>query len=644
MIRRLVLAGVLALGCQRTPTVSNAAAPSTAELPAPEPRDYEQLARDLYKDEPDYERRWPIEFRVRVLEGLMQDLQRAALDLGGQMGAPLFAPRVEQTWVGPAEETALVEGVRETKYRTLAPRAASADDMGKAWRDWISAFQYLERATFKLKDGALTDDGGYRSQVAVELAGRERAGGFRRDAGLAELSFAKVDGFWRITSFAFTELRMQRAAAKLFDEVTDGWLAGVAAPTRAFLRDHSASDELHRALLEAKSMPEALDHLLPLAMDAHPGVAVVDVNGDHFDDLFVWDADGDSVLLENQAGHGFADRTDHYGLRFHQVSAAAFGDLDNDGQLDVVVGRWFGRSELAFGAGGRFYPASASRFAPLPANVATVSLADIDGDGRLDIYFGTAAHDFHPHLALLLDGGDAARARLDPGELAQLDEALPAARAARAAGKLDINVYQFGPRNVVLLNRGGGRFVDGTRALGLELYRNTLQASFADVDGDGKLDLYVANDFAPANLYLQRDGKFVDVSAQSGVDQVFFGMGASFGDFDNDGDLDLYATAMQSTAGNRIMRDAHNFSPEHDLGARQARHEAARGNTLFRNDGGGRFTDLTAQPAFAVARSAQWSYSSQFIDVDGDGFLDVFAPNGFFTSSVSPDDPYVRDL
>src|SRR5262249_51935885 len=155
-----------------------------------------------------------------------------------------------------------------------------------------------------------------------------------------------------------------------------------------------------------------------------------------------------------------------------------------------------------------------------------------------------------------------ALAHLDPGERKLLDDALPAAKAAIAAGKFDANIYQFGPRNVVMLNKGDGVFVDGTDALGLTLYRNTLQASFGDLDGDGHPDLYVGNDFGPANLYLWRNGKYVDVSANAGADQIFFGMGASLADFDNDGDLDIYATAMQSTAGNRIMADAKNFSPE----------------------------------------------------------------------------------
>jgi FG-GAP-like repeat len=640
----LVLAAACSSHSAPEPDKTPPPAHKVSALPTPAARDYEGLVRKLYADEPDYEKRWPVEFKVRVIEGLLQDLAGAAFDLGDQMGTPYFADHVEFGWATPGPEQPLIDGIVVTPFTPTPPRARTAIEIRDELRQLVGAFQFVDRAVFKPKDAHELGDGSFEATVAIDLSGRERAGTWRHDSGVAQVRFAKLGARWQITRFEVTAYETQRAAELAFADVTDAWLVGVPPAIQALLRKRSGSDELHAMLLDDKhTPPPALDHLLPLAMDVHPGVVVVDIDGDGFDDLFVWDVRGPSVLLHNDGGHGFSDRTEQYGLALEGVSAAAFADLDGDGSLDLVVGRWFGHSEIRFGSGGRFWPGSSGRF-ELPSQVASISLADFDGDGRLDIYFATAAHDFQEHLTALMNNNQAVLSHLDPGERKLLDEALPTARAALAAGKFDANIFQFGPRNVAMLNRGDGLFVDATEQLGLTLYRNSLEAAFGDLDGDGHPDLYVGNDFAPANLYLWRAGRYVDISAQAGADQIFFGMGASLADFDNDGDLDLFATGMQSTAGNRIMADPKNFSAEHDDAARLERKQAARGNTLLRNDGAGKFTDLTATSAFAAARNGSWAYSAQFIDVDGDGFLDVFSPNGFFTSSLSPDDPFVRDL
>jgi hypothetical protein len=648
----VVLAG--AIGCRGDGAPRSGGAAKRIAIPPP-PRDYEAIARALYAGEPGYEKRWPVEFRVRVIEGLVQDLQRALADLAVP-AAPFFADRVEWFWPEPAVSSDGNDGWRERPggVRERDTRAQSAPDLvdrarlEAAWSAVLAPYAWLERVTLKPKGAALDGDDGLRATVAIELAGRAADGGWRRDAGAAEVLFRRGPAGWRIARWHTTAMRTQRAAEKLFDDVTDAWLADVSPSVRARLQTRSVSDERHRAMLDGKLEGATVAHLQPLAMDAHPGVVALDVNGDHWDDLFVWDVEGAAMLLVNDGGRGFREAAAEYGLDVSDVSAAAFADLDGDGALDAVIGRWAAPSEIRWGRAGRFWPGAAGRYGRLPSQVASVSVADVDGDGRLDLFFATAAHDFHPKLVGLLEGGDAAIADLPPDEQAALRAALPAARAASAAGRFDVNVDQMGPANALLLNGGGGRFDDVTAAAGLAIYRNTLQGAFGDADGDGRPDLFLANDFAPAAFFVNRSTpgrpRFEDGTRAADADRIYFGMGASWGDVDGDGDLDLYVSAMQSSAGARIMADERNFAAEHGDEARRARKEAARGSTLLRNEGGGRFVDATAEAAYAPARAAQWAYGGQMIDIDGDGWRDLFAPNGFFTSSLSPDDPFVRDL
>jgi hypothetical protein len=125
---------------------------------------------------------------------------------------------------------------------------------------------------------------------------------------------------------------------------------------------------------------------------------------------------------------------------------------------------------------------------------------------------------------------------------------------------------------------------------------------FLDFDGDGNLDLYLVDSgdlmgagSASSALYRNvGDGTFVDVTAAAGVEAADrYGMGCAVGDYDNDGDPDIYVTA---------------FGP----------------NLLYRNDGDGTFTDVTAS---AGVGDPAWSASATFADIDLDGDLDLYVSN-----------------
>jgi hypothetical protein len=189
----------------------------------------------------------------------------------------------------------------------------------------------------------------------------------------------------------------------------------------------------------------------------------------------------------------------------------------------------------------------------------------------------------------------------------------------------------------LLRNDRDFRFTDVTVASGLDVHnrRYTFAAVFEDVDEDGDADLYVANDFGRKNLYRNDSSKtkglhFVDVAAQAGVEDTGAGMSASFADYDQDGHMDLYVGDMWSSAGGRIAYQDR-FVPGQ---GRQQVQRFAKGSSLFRNLGNGRFGDVSVETGVEFGR---WAWSSPFVDLDNDGREDIVIANGFLSRPEKPD-------
>ena len=179
------------------------------------------------------------------------------------------------------------------------------------------------------------------------------------------------------------------------------------------------------------------------------------------------------------------------------------------------------------------------------------------------------------------------------------------------------------------------RFTPATRDYGFDQNNNKFSyaACWDDYDDDGDLDLFVTNDFGRDNLYRNDGGYFRDVADEAGVADFGPGMSSCWGDYDNDGRMDLYVSNMFSSAGNRI---AHN--PKFHAGADERtlaafRHHA-RGNSLFRNVGGGKFEDVSVDARVAVGR---WAWGSKFVDFNNDGWQDIVVSNGFITQENTGD-------
>jgi hypothetical protein len=197
--------------------------------------------------------------------------------------------------------------------------------------------------------------------------------------------------------------------------------------------------------------------------------------------------------------------------------------------------------------------------------------------------------------------------RLVPGELS--DESWLAARRDRqveaTTGAAPFHGFRFTDTRQASGITFRHRFVeDAGRAYKAVHYDHGNGLVVADVDGDGRLDIYFVNQAGPHELWRNRgDGRFENITGQAGVglgDRV--GVSAAFADIDNDGDADLFVTSVRG------------------------------GNVLFENDGTGRFRDVTAQSGLEYSGH---SAAAVFFDYNRDGRLDLFVANvGRFTTDL----------
>ena len=216
-----------------------------------------------------------------------------------------------------------------------------------------------------------------------------------------------------------------------------------------------------------------------------------------------------------------------------------------------------------------------------------------------------------------------------------------------ADGDLDLYVSNWGSANRFYLNNGDGTFTEQGAATGTNDAGLGTGVAWGDYDNDGDLDLYLANQNTPNRLYRNEgDGTFTDVGPASGTDDAGSGRSVSWSDFDDDGDLDLYlvnysgvANRLFQNEGDGTFTDVGATSGTDDLGSSVSatwgdydndgdpdlylsNHLSA--NRLYRNDGGGMFTDVAAASGTADlerGRGTAWG------DYDNDGDLDLYVVN-----------------
>lgn len=262
---------------------------------------------------------------------------------------------------------------------------------------------------------------------------------------------------------------------------------------------------------------------------------------------------------------------------------AATGDYDNDGNTDLYL-TCFGSNVLYRNNGdGTFSDVTLQAGVDDPRWSSSAAFADIDRDGDLDLYVCN-------YVDFTVKGNK--RCFAPTGEV---DYCAPAA-------------YRPVPDRL-FLNQGDGRFTDATQRSGIGgSVGPGLGVTFADLDRNGWIDIYVANDGAANLLWMNKgDGSFEENGLMSGAaygaDGVArAGMGVTAADFDNDGDDDLLVT--------NLLKE---------------------GSTLYRNNGKGLFDDATIDYNISQLSFVSTGFGVSWFDYDNDGWLDIFAANGAVT-------------
>jgi len=327
------------------------------------------------------------------------------------------------------------------------------------------------------------------------------------------------------------------------------------------------------------------------------GAAFIDYDNDGWQDIFLVNGtrlDGvaggeqpSNRLYRNNGDGTFADVTERAGLRRSGWGqSVCAGDYNGDGHTDLFISG-FGKNALYRNNGDGTFTEVAERAGV--ANNRTrwgsgSAFLDYDRDGRLDLFVASYI-DLDLKSAPLPETGPC----LYKGVMV-------------ACGPPGL----AGGVNMLYRNNGDGTFTDVSEKSGVTKANGTysLGVLVADFDNDGWPDIYVANDSSPAALYHNnRDGTFTDTGVEAGcafsIDgKPQAGMGVAAGDYDRDGWLDIFKT---------------NF--------------AGDTSSLYHNTGKAIFDDVTFPAGMGV--NTRWlGWGCGFVDVDNDGWLDVFLVNG----------------
>jgi hypothetical protein len=341
--------------------------------------------------------------------------------------------------------------------------------------------------------------------------------------------------------------------------------------------------------------------------DHGSGVAVADVDGDGLYDIYFVNQVGGNELWKNLGNGKFKNITQEAGVGLPgRVSvAAAFADIDNDGDQDLFVTTVRGGNALFENDGhGHFKDITEQAGLGLVAHSSGAFFFDYDNDGLLDL--------------LVCNVGKYTFDEKGPnGEYAGIPNAFD--------GHLHPKRYEY---PVLYKNMGHNRFKDVTAEVGLNPHGWCGEASFTDLNEDGWPDIFFLNMQGHSHYYENQGGKkFVEKTDRYFPKTPWGAMGIKFFDYDNDGHTDLFIADMHSDMShepgpeNEKLKSDVNWTDSYIQGTKA---DFIWGNALYHNLGNGKFEEVSDR----MRVETYWPWGPSVGDLNADGWDDIFITSG----------------